>query len=309
MERRRPRTCLALLWGCVLAAAAAQGKEGESVRAAAAPARPGPPASPAAAPPRAPCAPPRATLETDPAPPSPGAPGFGRRAGRDSDQPGTPRFPHPGLWKPRGSGPGARGSEAAGKGTRRAGHAVAAPAPIRERIPAGARGVPWKNGASGGLSVRGLGFSVIRIHLTRLLGFGGEGISGKAPHFGAGAPGLAGSTLPKPLLPRFSPLFLLLPPLSASSLGRGHGGSFGPVCPRVRSLSPFPPRTPGALTPSRARGTGSRPPVPTGSPKVKRSERSRGDSERGNAAGGGAASRCGAVTPGPPGGAGTRAGA
>lgn len=35
MERRRPRTCLALLWGCVLVATAAQGKEGEFVCAAA----------------------------------------------------------------------------------------------------------------------------------------------------------------------------------------------------------------------------------------------------------------------------------
>lgn len=42
MERRRPRTCLALLWGCMLVATAAQGKEGEFVCAAAAPARPSP---------------------------------------------------------------------------------------------------------------------------------------------------------------------------------------------------------------------------------------------------------------------------
>lgn len=46
--------------------------------------------------------------------------------------------------------------------------------------------------------------------------------------------------------------------------------------------------------------------MPTGSPKVKRSEQARGDSERGNAAGGGAASRCGAISPGPPGSPGTR---
>lgn len=36
MERLAPRVCLALLWGCVLAAAAAaQGKEGECARGAA----------------------------------------------------------------------------------------------------------------------------------------------------------------------------------------------------------------------------------------------------------------------------------
>lgn len=36
MERLAPRACLALLWGCVLAAAAAaQGKEGECARGAA----------------------------------------------------------------------------------------------------------------------------------------------------------------------------------------------------------------------------------------------------------------------------------
>lgn len=38
MERQAPRVCFALLWGCVLGAATAQGKEGECVRGG----RPGP---------------------------------------------------------------------------------------------------------------------------------------------------------------------------------------------------------------------------------------------------------------------------
>lgn len=80
--------------------------------------------------------------------------------------------------------------------------------------------------------------------LTRLLRFGGEGISVKAPHFGEGAPGLAGSTLPKSLLPRF---FSTHPtPPSASILGREHEGSFGSVCPRV-AFPPSHPALPGAL--------------------------------------------------------------
>lgn len=72
MERLAPRACLALLWSCVLAAAAAaQGKEGEwCARGRPGPPQPGrpDPGTPSLSEPRGAT---RATLETDPAPPAP----------------------------------------------------------------------------------------------------------------------------------------------------------------------------------------------------------------------------------------------
>lgn len=92
MERLAPRACLALLWGCVLtaaAAAAAQGKEGECAPrppgAHAARARPRTPAPPGAW--RAST---RATWEADLAPPSPGVLGSGGLARCERDESGTP---------------------------------------------------------------------------------------------------------------------------------------------------------------------------------------------------------------------------
>lgn len=119
MERRAPRACLALLWGCLLGAAAAQGKEGERARRG----RPGPPA------PRAPGswrASTHAPSETDLAPPSPAC--WGRDGARAAI--GANLGPPPGALGFTGTGEGglgARGSEPAEKG-RSAGHAVAAPA-------------------------------------------------------------------------------------------------------------------------------------------------------------------------------------
>ena len=112
MERLAPRACLALLWGCLLAAtAAAQGKEGECARR-----RPPGPTQPRRPDPRTP-APPgarrswtRATLETDLAPPSPGVLRSGGLAGCDRDESGTP--PPPGVIGAPGTkrlGPGRAG--------------------------------------------------------------------------------------------------------------------------------------------------------------------------------------------------------
>lgn len=72
MEHRAPRAYLALLWGWLLGAAAAQGMEGECARGGRpGPAQPGRPDRRTSAPPGARRAFTRATLETDLAPPSP----------------------------------------------------------------------------------------------------------------------------------------------------------------------------------------------------------------------------------------------
>lgn len=72
MEHRAPRAYLALLWGWLLGAAAAQGMEGECARGGRpGPAQPGRPDRRTSAPPGAGRAFTRATLETDLAPPSP----------------------------------------------------------------------------------------------------------------------------------------------------------------------------------------------------------------------------------------------
>lgn len=125
-----------------------------------------------------------------------------------------------------------------------------------------------------------------------MLRFCGESISIEAPRFGEGALGQAGSTLRKSLLPE-----IFSTPPFASSSGREHEGSFGSVCPHVIFLLSHP-ALPGS-------GCRLQPPVRTGSPKVKRSEQGVTQSEEMRQVGA-RLSRCGAITPGPPGSPGTR---
>lgn len=155
---------------------------------------------------------------------------------------------------------------------------VAAPAAASGTRPGGVRGFLGEWGVGRALHARTQPLGDLN-SLTRLLRFCEEGISVEAPHFGEGAVRLAGSALRKSLLPE-----VFSTPPFPSSPGREREGSFGPVCPRNFSL--FPSRTPRLGV----GGAGSRPRVRTGSTKVKRSEQV-GDSERGNAAGGGAASQ------------------
>lgn len=86
MERRAPRAYLALLWGWLLGAAAAQGKEGGCARGGRpGPTQPGRPDYRTSEPPGARRALTRATLGTDLAPPSPGVPRWGGQPGCDRD--------------------------------------------------------------------------------------------------------------------------------------------------------------------------------------------------------------------------------
>lgn len=154
MERWAPRACLALLWGCTLGAAAAQGKEGECARGG------------------------------RPSPPNPGGPTTGLTRLPELGAPGSAQ-----LWKPTwrragrecwgrqdaraaigtnlgsppgaigaagtmGGGLGVRGLEAAEKGTQRRPRCCSPGGGFRKASWRG-RGGPLENRVSRGLSARG----------------------------------------------------------------------------------------------------------------------------------------------------------
>lgn len=150
MERVEPRACLALLWGCLLAAAAAaQGKEGECARGAA-PARcsPGGP-TPAPRDSRSPAGR-RAQLWKPTWRRQPCRAGVGRARARAAfaTNLGPPAPELGGLRGPRGGGwaRGARRPSGTGGG---AGHAVAVPLSASGTRPDGGAGVPWRTGCLG----------------------------------------------------------------------------------------------------------------------------------------------------------------
>lgn len=145
MELLEPRACLALLWGCVLAAAAAaQGKEGECARGAG-PARrsPGGP-TPAPRASRSPAGR-RAQLWKPTWHRQPRRAGVGRARALPSRRIGDPP---PGVAGPPGTKGGgrARGARRPPRRGRGAGHAVAASAEASETRPNGGAGVPWRTG-------------------------------------------------------------------------------------------------------------------------------------------------------------------